>query len=106
MFSLCFIQDLVQDLSFKNSTNPLLFHDPYSLRKVNNCASVLFFFFFKELDMTSTFVSKAALIARRKLEQKPRPEWREKKKSLVKEPKTIPDKPNEDPEIEEKVSCI
>lgn len=56
--------------------------------------------------MTSTFVSKAALIARRKLEQKPRPEWREKKKSLVKEPKTIPDKPNEDPEIEEKVSCI
>ncbi|XP_070711031.1 tetratricopeptide repeat protein 31 [Pempheris klunzingeri] len=47
----------------------------------------------EELDMTSTFVSKAALIARRKLEQKPKPEWKEKKKIPVKEePKTVPDK--------------
>lgn len=57
----------------------------------------------EELDMTSTFVSKAALIARRKLEQKPRPEWREKQKTPVKEqPKTVPDKPTEDPEVEKK----
>ncbi|XP_054457324.1 uncharacterized protein LOC129093349 [Anoplopoma fimbria] len=59
----------------------------------------------EELDMTSTFVSKAALIARRKLEQKPKPERREKKKIPVKEEsKTVPDKPNEDPEVEEKDS--
>ncbi|XP_034532413.1 uncharacterized protein LOC117807294 [Notolabrus celidotus] len=45
---------------------------------------------FEELDMTSTFVSKAADIARRKLEQKPKPE---KKRSPVKEEaKTSPDK--------------
>ncbi len=52
--------------------------------------------------MTSTFVSKAALIARRKLEQKHRPERREKK-IPVKEVKTVPDKPNEDLEDEKKV---
>ncbi|XP_044041057.1 uncharacterized protein LOC122870731 isoform X2 [Siniperca chuatsi] len=58
----------------------------------------------EELDMTSTFVNKAALIARRKLEQKPRPERREKKKTPVKEePKTVPDKPDEDPEVEKKI---
>ncbi|KAL7375710.1 hypothetical protein ABVT39_022323 [Epinephelus coioides] len=57
----------------------------------------------EELDMTSTFVSKAALIARRKLEQKPRPERKEKKKSPIKEePKTVSDKPNEDTEAEKK----
>ncbi|XP_073330873.1 uncharacterized protein [Pagrus major] len=60
----------------------------------------------EELDMTSTFVSKAALIARRKLEQKPKPEWREKKKTPVKgEPKTVPDEPNEDLEGEKKDSA-
>ncbi|KAK9524707.1 hypothetical protein VZT92_017077 [Zoarces viviparus] len=51
----------------------------------------------QELDMTSTFVSKAALIARRKLEQKPKPEMREKKKTPV--------KPNEDPDVEKKDSA-
>lgn len=51
----------------------------------------------EELDMTSTFVSKAALIARRKLEQKPKTEKKEKKKTPVKNPKSTPDKPNEDP---------
>ncbi|XP_029932171.1 uncharacterized protein LOC115376611 [Myripristis murdjan] len=49
------------------------------------------------LDLTSTFVSKAALIAKRKMEQKPRPERREKKKTPARE-ETQPatDKPNED----------
>ena len=61
----------------------------------------------KELDMTSTFVSKAALIAKRKLEQKPKPERKEKKKIPVKEePKTVPDKPNEEPEVEKKVGVL
>lgn len=56
--------------------------------------------------MTSTFVSKAALIARRKLEQKPKSE-RKEKKAPVKEPKKpVPDKPNEDPEEGKKVSCL
>ncbi|XP_076580827.1 uncharacterized protein LOC143316910 isoform X2 [Chaetodon auriga] len=59
----------------------------------------------EELDMTSTFVSKAAFIARRKLEQKARPEKKEKKKFPVKEPKTVPDKPNEDPEVEKEDSA-
>ncbi|XP_059211293.1 uncharacterized protein LOC131989931 isoform X2 [Centropristis striata] len=60
----------------------------------------------EELDMTSTFVSKAALIARRKLDQKPRPEKKDKKKISVKEePKTVPDKPIEDPEVEKKDSA-
>lgn len=58
--------------------------------------------------MTSSFVSKAALIARRKLEQKPRHEWREKKKIPVKdESKTkTPVKTNEDPEVEKKVRYL
>ncbi|XP_069579902.1 tetratricopeptide repeat protein 31-like [Brachyistius frenatus] len=57
----------------------------------------------EELDMTSTFVSKAALIARRQLEKKPRPEWKEKKKIPDKEEhKTVPDKPNEDQEAGKK----
>lgn len=48
--------------------------------------------------MSSLFVSKAAFIAKRKLEQK------QKKMSPVKEePKAVPDKPNEDPETEKKV---
>lgn len=60
----------------------------------------------EELDMTSTFVSKAALIARRKLEQKPRPERKEKKNIPVKEqPKTVPDKPKEEPQVENKESA-
>lgn len=60
----------------------------------------------EELDMTSTFVSKAALIARRKLEQKSQSERGEKKKSPVKEkPKTVPNKPSEDPHPEKKDSA-
>ncbi|XP_042368337.1 tetratricopeptide repeat protein 31-like isoform X2 [Plectropomus leopardus] len=60
----------------------------------------------EELDMTSTFVSKAALIAKRKLEKKPKPEKREKKKTPVKEePKTVPDKLNEVPEVEKQASA-
>uniref|UniRef100_A0A3Q0S2X1 Uncharacterized protein n=1 Tax=Amphilophus citrinellus TaxID=61819 RepID=A0A3Q0S2X1_AMPCI len=51
----------------------------------------------KELDMTSTFVRKAALIAKHKLEQKPRPEKKEKKKISDKEEyKTVPEKSNEE----------
>ncbi|KAM4612145.1 uncharacterized protein ACJ7VT_012735 [Polymixia lowei] len=51
----------------------------------------------EELDLTSTFVSKAALIAKRKLEQKAKPERKERKKPPIKE-ETQPakDKPNED----------
>ena len=58
--------------------------------------------------MTSTFVSKAALIARRKLEQKSRPERREKKKIQVKEEtKKVPEKPNKDQDVDKKVRpCI
>ena len=57
--------------------------------------------------MTSTFVSKAALIARRKLEKKPKPERKEKKKTPVKEaPETVPDKPYEHPQAEKKVRYI
>ncbi|XP_018543490.1 uncharacterized protein LOC108890906 isoform X1 [Lates calcarifer] len=60
---------------------------------------------FEELDMTSTFVTKAALIAKRKSEQKAKSEKKEKKKIPVKEHKTLPDKPNEDPEVEKKDSA-
>lgn len=57
----------------------------------------------EELDMTSTFVSKAALIARRKLEQKSWPERREKKKIQVKEEtKKVPEKPNKDQDVDKK----
>lgn len=52
----------------------------------------------KELDMASTFVSKA----RSKLEQKPKPE--KEKKTPAKEPKPSPGKPNRVAEAEEKVS--
>ncbi|XP_060922044.1 tetratricopeptide repeat protein 31-like isoform X2 [Limanda limanda] len=55
----------------------------------------------EELDMTSTFVTKAALIAKRKMEQRPKPE-RKEKKSPVKENKTVPDRTNEEPEVENK----
>lgn len=58
----------------------------------------------EELDMTSTFVSKAALIAKRKMEQKPRQERKERKKIPVKEERR-PDKPNEDQEAEKKGSA-
>lgn len=60
----------------------------------DSCAS-------EELDMTSTFVRKAALIARRKLQQKPKSERKEKKVPK----KTVPDKPNEDPEEGKKDSA-
>ncbi|XP_074518378.1 uncharacterized protein LOC141784438 [Halichoeres trimaculatus] len=57
---------------------------------------------FEELDMGSSFVSKAALIARRQLEQKPKPE---KKKSPVKEEaKTSPDKAYTETVVEKKDS--
>ncbi|XP_068444120.1 hsp70-Hsp90 organising protein-like [Clinocottus analis] len=60
----------------------------------------------EELDMTSTFVNKAALIARRQLDQKPVFERRDRKKTPVKEePKTVPDQPNEDPDVEKKDSA-
>ncbi|XP_023287004.1 tetratricopeptide repeat protein 31-like [Seriola lalandi dorsalis] len=59
----------------------------------------------EELDMTSTFVTKAALIAKRKLEQKPRPERKDKKIPVKEHKKTVPDKPNEDPEGEKKDSA-
>ena len=62
----------------------------------------MFYFFvwsFKELDMTSTFVTKAALIAKRKMEQRPKPE-RKEKKVPVKESKTVPDRSKEEPEVQ------
>ncbi|XP_034425185.1 tetratricopeptide repeat protein 31-like isoform X2 [Hippoglossus hippoglossus] len=55
----------------------------------------------EELDMTSTFVTKAALIAKRKMEQRPKPE-RKEKKVPVKESKTVPDRTKEEPEVENK----
>ncbi|XP_053198916.1 leiomodin-1-like isoform X2 [Scomber japonicus] len=59
----------------------------------------------EELDLTSTFVSKAALIARRKLEQS-RPERKEKKKvALKEETKTVPGKPNENQDAVKKDSA-
>lgn len=53
-------------------------------------------------------MSKAAVIARRQLEQKPRSERREKKKIPVKEEtKMVPEKPNEDLDVDKKVRhCI
>ncbi|XP_028285486.1 uncharacterized protein LOC114451121 isoform X2 [Parambassis ranga] len=56
------------------------------------------------LDMTSTFVSNAALIAKRKLEQRPKSE-KEKKKTLEKEAKPAPEKPMEDQKVEKKDSA-
>ncbi|XP_041840854.1 tetratricopeptide repeat protein 31-like isoform X2 [Melanotaenia boesemani] len=54
----------------------------------------------EELDMTSTFVSKAALIAKRKLEQKTRAEKKEKKKIPEKEQhKSFHDQTSEDQEV-------
>ncbi|XP_072233092.1 uncharacterized protein [Leuresthes tenuis] len=54
----------------------------------------------EELDMTSTFVSKAALIARRKLEQKSSADRKEKKKIPDKEGrKNVPNKSNEDHDV-------
>ncbi|XP_029025545.1 uncharacterized protein LOC114867216 [Betta splendens] len=56
----------------------------------------------EDLDMTSTFVKLAKL----KLEQKPKPEKKEKKKVLVKEErKSIPEKSNEVPEAVKKDSA-
>ncbi|KAM4536743.1 uncharacterized protein PAE49_021222 isoform 2-T2 [Odontesthes bonariensis] len=54
----------------------------------------------EELDMTSTFVSKAALIARRKLEEKSNAERKEKKKIPDKGRKNVPNKSKEDQEVE------
>ncbi|XP_047241665.1 tetratricopeptide repeat protein 31-like isoform X3 [Girardinichthys multiradiatus] len=53
----------------------------------------------EELDMTSIFVSKAALIVQRKLEQKPKSEKKDKKKTPEREKfKSVPDKTPEDKE--------
>ncbi|XP_029311316.1 tetratricopeptide repeat protein 31-like isoform X2 [Cottoperca gobio] len=60
----------------------------------------------EELDMTSTFVSKAALILRRKLEQNPRPERKKKIVPVKEELKTFPDKPEEEPEGEKKDCAV
>ncbi|XP_068164063.1 uncharacterized protein si:dkey-33c12.4 isoform X2 [Antennarius striatus] len=57
-----------------------------------------------ELDMTSTFVSKAADIAKRKLEQRAKSERRNKTKIPDKEAETIPENPKE-VEVEEKDSA-
>ncbi|XP_016894575.1 tetratricopeptide repeat protein 31-like isoform X2 [Cynoglossus semilaevis] len=61
---------------------------------------------FEELDINSTFVTKAILIAKRKMEQKPHPEKKEKKKTPVKERKLFPVKNNELPEVEEKFEQV
>lgn len=59
----------------------------------------------QELDMTSSFVSKAALIVRRKMEQNPKSERKERKKTQVnEEPETVHDKPNTDVQSEDEVS--
>lgn len=59
---------------------------------------------FKELDMTSSFVSKAALIAKRQLEQNPRSE---KKKNPDKEkPKNAADKAAEGHKLQKEVNTI
>ncbi|XP_026154685.1 tetratricopeptide repeat protein 31-like isoform X2 [Mastacembelus armatus] len=56
----------------------------------------------EELDMTSTFVS----VVKRKLEQRPKPERKEKKQLPVKgERKTVPEKLNEDQEVGNKDSA-
>lgn len=51
----------------------------------------------KELDLTSTFVSKAAVIARRKLEHKSKPEQKAKKSPVKEKPKTVPEKVQDEP---------
>ncbi|XP_029382366.1 hsp70-Hsp90 organizing protein 1-like isoform X2 [Echeneis naucrates] len=53
----------------------------------------------EELDITSAFVTKAALIAKRKLEAKARPERKEKKLPDKDSKKTVPGKPKDDPEV-------
>ncbi|XP_054907093.1 tetratricopeptide repeat protein 31-like isoform X2 [Poeciliopsis prolifica] len=53
---------------------------------------------FEELDMTSSFVTKAALIAQRKLEQKPKSDKKEKRKTPEKKSKSVPVKTSEDKE--------
>lgn len=61
----------------------------------------------QELDMTSSFVSKAARIVQRKMEQNPKSERKERKKTQVKEePETVPDKPNTDPQSNDEVSRL
>lgn len=73
------------------------------------CSSITFFFssLFKELDMTSSFVRKAALIAMHKLEQKPKLEKKEKRKMPEKEEyKTGPEKSHEEREVAKKVKKL
>ncbi|XP_032438984.1 uncharacterized protein LOC116732735 isoform X2 [Xiphophorus hellerii] len=54
---------------------------------------------FEELDMASSFVTKAALIAQRKLEQKPKSDKKDKKKTPEKEKsKSVPVKTSENKE--------
>lgn len=53
----------------------------------------------KELDLTSTFVSKAANIARRKLEQKSKTEQKAKKSPVKGKSETTPEKVKEEPPV-------
>lgn len=54
--------------------------------------------------MTSSFVSNAARIVRRKMEQNPKSERKERKKTQVnEEPETVLDKPNTDPQSKDEV---
>lgn len=66
----------------------------------------------KELDLTSTFVSKAADIVRRKSEQKSRTEPKAKKGSAKAKSETVPEKAKEESPVsagkisEEKSDCL
>lgn len=53
----------------------------------------------QELDLTSTFVSKAADIARRKLEHNSKAEQKAKKNPVKERPETTPIEPKEDPPV-------
>lgn len=53
----------------------------------------------KELDLTSTFVRKAANIARRKLEQKSKTEQKAKKSPVKEKSGTTPEKVKEEPTV-------
>ncbi|CAN9509553.1 unnamed protein product [Ophioblennius macclurei] len=66
--------------------------------KYDSCAS-------EELDMTSSFVSKAALIAKRKMEQKPKPVKSETKVANKEEVQAVHNKPNESQEAKKKDSA-
>ncbi|KAM9426522.1 uncharacterized protein KZ484_019986 [Pholidichthys leucotaenia] len=59
----------------------------------------------EELDMTSTFVNKAAQIAKRKMDQNRRPETKEKQKIPNKNHKTISEKNYKDQEVTKPTSA-